>query len=120
MKRNTCLTTTLFLLNFAALAQYTGPSSASKTLTVKEVKKDASSLDKNDTQVILTGKIIEQINKDTFWFEDKTGKLQVELEKKHFPTFKFDQNTLVTITGEVDYDLLEEVELEVDSIELAK
>ncbi len=110
----------ILFLATTACAQYTGPNTSHRSLTVKEVIKDASSLDKKDILVTMEGKVIEQINKDTFWFEDKTGKVLIEIEKKHFPSFQFDQNTLIRIVGEVDYDVLEEVEVEVENIELVR
>lgn len=121
MKKKTILVIgAILFMGTSMLAQYTGPNTSNRSLTVKEVVKEASSLDKKDIQVTLVGKVIEQVNKDTFWFEDKTGKVLIEIEKKHFPTFQFDQNTAIRITGEVDYDVLEEVEIEVENIELVK
>lgn len=115
-----------FILSFALLfvactaeAQYTGPSSSAKVMTVKEVRKQASQLDRTDTHITVKGRIVQQINKNTFWFEDETGKLLVEIEKKHFPTFTFSEQTVVIITGEVDYDELEETEIEAKEIRLA-
>lgn len=97
-------------------AQYTGPGSTDEFTTVKEVMDDASALDKSDRQVKLQGFVIEQINNDTFWFKDKTGKIRVEIEKKQMPSTPFNEKTEVIIIGEVDYDLLEGSEIEVDNI----
>ena len=63
-------------------AQYTGPGATVDLTTVKEVLDNASKLDKSDNQVKLQGYVIEQINNDTFWFKDKSGKIRIEIEKK--------------------------------------
>lgn len=97
-------------------AQYTGPGAAVGLTTIKEVTDNASKLDRSDKQVKLKGFVIEQINNDTFWFKDTTGKIRVEIEKKQMPSIPFDENTEVIIIGEVDYDLLEGCEIEVDKL----
>jgi uncharacterized protein (TIGR00156 family) len=102
------------------LAQYKGPGAASKFFTVKEVTQQASKLDRHDTPVKLQGFIIQQVNGETYWFQDATGKIKVEIEKKHLPATSFDEKTEVIITGEVDHDLLEGTEIEVELIELKK
>ncbi|MFD1551118.1 hypothetical protein DNU06_04030 [Putridiphycobacter roseus] len=109
----------LFSTSVAAFAQYTGPNSTNKTLTVLEVKKNAAQLDKSDTNVKLSGYVIEKINKDTYWFQDATGKVLIEIESKYLPTINFDEKTKINIIAEVDYDELEEVELEVEHLEIA-
>lgn len=103
-----------------SFAQYTGPQTKTTLTTVKNVLAKASSLDKSDALVKLEGYVIEHIREDEFWFKDETGKILVEIEKKHFPTFQFNEKTKVVITGEVDYDLLEGTEIEVESISLKK
>ncbi|MDP2888082.1 MAG: cytochrome c maturation protein CcmE [Bacteroidota bacterium] len=99
-------------------AQYKGPGTNSKYFTVKEVTKQASKLDRSDTLVKLQGFIIRQENGETYWFQDVTGKIRVEIEKKKLPLEPFDEKTEVIITGEVDYDLLEGTEIEVKHIEI--
>jgi uncharacterized protein (TIGR00156 family) len=112
-----------FLLTAAACfifssiqAQYTGPGAKVDFSTVKEVIDNASKLDKSDKQVKLNGFVTEQINNDTFWFKDSTGKIRVEIEKKQIPAMPFNEKTELIIIGEVDYDLLEGCEIEVDSL----
>lgn len=105
---------TFGLLSLNVHAQYTGPGAKVEISTVKEIIDNASKLDKSDKQVKLNGFVIEQINNDTFWFKDQTGKIMVEIEKKQIPTTPFNEKTKVTIIGEVDYDLLEGCEIEVD------
>lgn len=113
------LMSALFLGIFAtANAQYTGPGSKAKLMTVKQVSDDALKLDRKDTMVKLEGKIVEQLGDEMYWFEDSTGKIKIEIDKKYLPTTEFNHETKVTITGEVDYDLLEGTEIEVKLVEI--
>ncbi len=105
-----------FVISGSVSAQYTGPGTVGKQYTVAEVKKEAAKLDKMDAVVKLEGYIVERINKEDFWFQDDTGRLIVEIDKKIMPERPFDDKTKVIVTGEVDHDLLEEVEIEVDEI----
>ncbi len=109
-----------FVLAFTGqtAAQYKGPGSIAKEYTVKEITKNASKLDRSDVLVKLEGSIISQINSETYWFQDSTGKIRIELEKDQLPAVPFDEKTKVIITGEVDYDLLEGSEIEVERLEL--
>ncbi len=101
-----------------ANAQYTGPGSKAKLMTVKQVADDALKLDRKDTMVKLEGIIVEQLGDEMYWFEDSTGKIKIEIDKKYMPATEFNHETKVFIIGEVDYDLLEGTEIEVKTIEL--
>lgn len=101
-----------------ANAQYKGPGAQTAILKVKEVTDQAAKFDRSDAKVKLQGFVIEQINSDTYWFKDETGKIKVEIEKKYLPAVSFDDKTEVIITGEVDYDLLEGTEIEVKHVEI--
>lgn len=100
-------------------AQYTGPGATSRMYTVKEIKANASKLDKSDAIVQVKGFIIEKISKDSYWFQDTTGKIIIEIEHKQLPATPFNEKTEVILTGEVDYDLLEGVEIEIDQLQFA-
>lgn len=109
----------LFLLNAAmAQAQYKGPGANSQVMTVKDINNKASRLDRSDTLVKIQGFVIQQINGDTFWFQDATGKIKVEIEKKQLPAVPFNEKTELIIIGEVDYDLLEGTEIEAKQVEI--
>lgn len=107
-------------LAFQSSAQYNGPSKAVTITTVKDVLSNASSYDKKDVKVTLKGYVIEKVSEEKYWFKDETGKVLLDIEPKHFPSFKFDEKTLVQIEGEVDHEVLEGTEIEVDSITLVK
>lgn len=99
-------------------AQYTGPGSKAQLYTVKDVTDKALKLDRKDTMVKLRGFVLEQINDDNYWFQDSTGKIKVEIEKKHLPAVAFNEETEIIIIGEVDYDLLEGTEVEAEHVEI--
>jgi uncharacterized protein (TIGR00156 family) len=88
-----------------------------KIFTVKEVLDSASSLDKADTLVTLHGKFVERISNESFWFQDETGRIKVELEDSVLATFVHEPLQEISMLGEVDYDLLEGTEIEVEWIE---
>ncbi|NLM91494.1 MAG: NirD/YgiW/YdeI family stress tolerance protein [Bacteroidales bacterium] len=106
----------LFLSSEKAFGQYQGPGVSGTLTTVKEVKKHAAPLDRSDALVRVEGFIIRQINQDTFEFKDSTGTVKVEIDRDKLPEKPFDENTLLILVGEVDYDLLEGTEIEVEQI----
>ena len=93
--------------------QFTGTGSVVKFYTIQEVKDNASKLDRSDELVKVKGFVVKQINKDTYQFEDSTGDITVEIDKKRLPDSPFNEKTEVVIIGEVDKDLMEPVEIEV-------
>lgn len=97
-------------------SQYTGPRSTDKFYSVKEIKDNASHLDKSDEIAKVKGFIIRQINKDTYEFKDHTGTILVDIDKKKLPARPFDDKTELILIGEVDHDLLEPTEIEVDEV----
>jgi len=119
MKNLKSMKTILLAVFFAALfgnvsAQYTGPGAEIKFHTIKEVQDNAQKFDRKDTMVKLKGFVIEQIKEEDFWFQDATGKIRIEIDKKYMPDAPFNEKTELIITGEVDYDLLEGTEIEVE------
>src|SRR5690606_5537436 len=99
-------------------AQYKGSISA-KLYLVKDVVEQAAQLDKSDALVKIQGFIVDRVNDDTYWFKDSSGRIQVEIDEDQIPNFPFDEKTELIIVGEVDYDVLEEVEIEVEFIQKA-
>ncbi|MCG6188466.1 NirD/YgiW/YdeI family stress tolerance protein [Maribellus maritimus] len=97
-------------------AQYTGPGSKAQLYKVKDASDQALKLDRKDTMVKLQGYVVEQITEDNYWFQDSSGRIKIEIEKKHMPAEPFNDKTEITIVGEIDYDLLEGTEFEVKHI----
>ena len=106
----------LFATSIIIFAQYQGPASVDKIYSIKDIKEKASKLDRSDQLVKVKGFIIKQINKDDYTFQDSTGTIRVELKKKYMPEQPFDEKTELIMICEVDYDMLEGVELEVEEI----
>lgn len=97
-------------------SQYTGPGTTDRFYSVKEIKDEASRLDKSDELVKVKGYIVRQINNDTYEFRDNTGTILVDIDTKRLPLKPFDDKTELILRGEVDNDLLEPVEMEVDEV----
>ncbi len=106
----------MLCMSFSSFGQYTGPASTDKFYTVKEIKDNAARLDKTDELVKVKGYITKQLNKETYEFKDNSGTILVEIDKKRLPERPFDDKTELILIGEVDYDLLEPVEIEVKQI----
>lgn len=98
--------------------QFWGPGSADKTYTVKEILDNASRLDRSDALVKMQGYIVKQLKSDTYEFQDKTGKIKVEIDRKRLPATPFDDKTELILIGEVDNDILEPVEIEVKEVHI--
>jgi uncharacterized protein (TIGR00156 family) len=117
MKQKTTIILLFFLLISSGMnAQYTGPSGLQNISSVKETKEKAYRLDKSDELVRLKGNIIRQINYDTYEFKDETGTIRVEIKPRLIEHTTFNDQTVVEIIGEVDYDFLEGTEIEVEQI----
>jgi uncharacterized protein (TIGR00156 family) len=84
-------------------AQFSGAGSQSDTITVSEIKKNARQLSWSDRIVNVKGFVVEQYSEDYFWFEDKTGRIKVEIEPNLMPDIPFNSSTEVVIIGEVCY-----------------
>lgn len=85
---------------------------------VKEIKNNAIKLDRADTDVKLTGNIIDQIDSRHYWFEDDTGRIIIDIRGLIMPSNDLDAETLYIIIGEVDYDYLDGLEIEVEQIKV--
>lgn len=77
---------------------FEGPTSE-RELSVEQVLEA-----QDETLVSITGHIISKQGSEDYWFEDKTGRIEVEIDQRLFKHHKVTPNTLVTIMGEVDKD----------------
>lgn len=110
------ITYILVVFAYSVFSQFQGPGSLDKIYTVKEIKANASKLDRADQQVKVKGYIVKHINKNDYLFQDATGSMRVELKKKYMPDQPFDDKTELILIGEIDHDLLDGVELEVEEL----
>lgn len=77
---------------------FSGPNSELE-LSVKQALEA-----KDDAIVSLTGHIVLSNGGEDYWFEDKTGRIQVEIENHLFKNQTVTPQMLVTIVGEIDND----------------
>jgi len=116
--RKLILLSAVLCIFYTANAQFVQNSSQTDFNTVREIRKKALWLDWSDRWIKVQGAIVEQFGEHYFWFEDKTGRIKLEIKPKHMPDFQFNNNTGVVINGEIDYHLFGHTEIEVKKIEL--
>jgi uncharacterized protein (TIGR00156 family) len=106
-----CLFVLSVAVGLAANAQqggYRGPGVAA--ITVAEAKNL-----RDDSPVVLQGKIERFLGDEKYLFSDDSGNITVEVDDKIWGGLSIDQNDVVEITGEVDRDR-RGVEIEVKTI----
>lgn len=122
MKKGLFLAALLFLAS-SSFAQYsgnmksnisnkTGGYTAMKQVTTVEQAKNS----RDDTRVMLEGKIIEHIAKDKYLFIDNTGNITIEIDHDDWRGVVVGPNDTVVIYGEVDKDF-KKIKIDVDYIE---
>ena len=72
---------------------------------------------RDDTPVILRGRIVMALGNERYLFEDETGTIVVEIERETWRGLTVGPNDRVEISGEVDRDR-HGVEIEVDRIRI--
>ena len=93
-------------------AEYQGPHGGETT--VAQILKQP----KDDTQVLLRGVIVQKLGPKKYLFRDATGEIPVEIAEKRFPVDPVDEKTTVEITGEVEKDFRQPVEIDVDTMRI--
>lgn len=96
---------TMLLFAIPSQAQYTGPSTGERQLTVEEVLKNARLLQIRDVEVQLRGHITQHIREDYYLFEDASGEIWIEIYRDVMPNWPFDDTTEIILSGEVDFDI---------------
>jgi uncharacterized protein (TIGR00156 family) len=102
----------LLALPPVAQAQFVGPSSRQQPHNVADILKKPI----DDQQVVLRGRITQQVGKKKYIFADDSGEIRVEIEAKTFPARPIDEKTMVELRGEVEKDFLQSPEIDVDSL----
>jgi uncharacterized protein (TIGR00156 family) len=106
-----CLVGLLALVGLNAPAQqggYKGPGAVA--ITVAEAKNL-----RDDTPVILQGKIERFLGNEKYLFSDDTGNMVIEIDNKVWGDLSVDENEVVEISGEIDREFRGN-EVEVSSI----
>jgi len=88
---------------------YVGPSD-SKTVTVAAAKKM-----RDDTHVVMVGKLTRQLGGERYEFTDSTGSIIVEIDDDDWRGLTVGPEDTVRIWGEVDRDF-KKLEIDVDRI----
>ena len=86
---------------------YMGPV---EVVTVESLLQNSSMFTEED--VIVEGKLVRQINKDTFIFSDGKAEIQVELDDDIRLDSPLDNNTQVRLFGEFEGGKTPEIEVE--------
>lgn len=110
----TLIATGLLCLSGSAFAQYSGPSGTATPTTVQQLLENG----KDDQYATVEGNIIRHIAGEHYIFADKTGQINVEIKNRDLPTGKFDDKTKVSISGKLDKDFNESLELEVKQLKV--
>ena len=114
MKKYSILGICLLAVIFSATSLYAqqggfrGPSA--NVITVAEAKTL-----RDDTPVILRGRIVRSLGNEKYIFSDETGSITVEIERKTWGSLSINENEIVEISGEIDRDS-RGVEIEVETI----
>ena len=95
-----------------AFAQYTGPSHKPSIQTVASAAKSA-----DDTHVVLVGSIIAKLRDEHYTFQDGSGKIEIEIDDKHFPSTPISETTQVRIYGKVDKHFGKDATIDVKKVE---
>ncbi|MDR2534955.1 MAG: NirD/YgiW/YdeI family stress tolerance protein [Treponema sp.] len=76
---------------------FTGPVNQYQGITVQ----DAQNL-YDDARVVLQGFIIRAVGKEEYIFQDGTGEITVEIERKHWRGLSINETDRIEIRGKVD------------------
>ena len=93
---------------FAQNGGYLGPSIAKSSVA------EALKL-RDDSAVVLEGKIEKSLGAEKYVFTDATGSVTVEIDNEDWNGVSVNENDIVVIKGEIDKDLMS-VEIDVDSV----
>ena len=112
MQKKYLLLIMLSVLSILTLLSQTGGFTGPRleVITVEQAK----SL-KDDTPVVMHGKIIESLGNEYYTFADETGSIRVEIDNDVWKGLFVSENDLVEIHGEIEKDWLR-IKISVDSI----
>lgn len=94
---------------------FNGPSAISTVSKAADVNNM-----KDDTQVILVGKIEKSLGNEKYLFSDASGSLTVEIDDDDWNGLNVTPQDTVELVGEVDKDMFGPAEVDVDRVTLKK
>lgn len=103
-----------------AMAQVkTGGFNGPSAITTASKAADVNNM-KDDTQVILVGKIEKSLGNEKYLFSDASGSLTVEIDDDDWNGLNVTPQDTVELVGEVDKDMFGPAEVDVDRVTLKK
>jgi uncharacterized protein (TIGR00156 family) len=106
-----CLAALFLAAGVYAQEGFTGPGpDGERTITVKQAAALA-----DDTRVVLTGTIVRSLGDEKYIFNDATGEITIEIDRKVWRGLSVGESDRVEISGKVDKDFLK-TEIEVKKI----
>ena len=70
---------------------------------------------RDDTIVVLTGKIVNSLGDEKYLFRDETGEVIIEIDDEDWHGVKVTPEDTLEIVGEVDKEFLEAIKIDVKS-----
>lgn len=115
MKKILFTTLTIFGISLSANAAFfsNGFGNDERITTVR----DARTM-RDDTHVVLVGKIINSLGDEKYTFSDSTGQITVEIDNDDWNGVNVSPDTTVEISGEVDKGLFKRTKIDVDSVRI--
>lgn len=95
---------------------FTGPGSANSANTVADILKNPV----DDQRVTLRGNITRHIGGDKYMFSDGTGEIRVDIDDHEFPPQPINEKTTVEISGKVDTDFMQPIEVDVKTVRIVQ
>lgn len=102
------------LIAISALAQtgggFVGPGAGGSATTVQQ----ALSM-RDDTPVVLTGKIVSSLGDEKYLFRDATGEIIIEIDDDDWRGITVTPDATLEIVGEVDKEFMDKTKIDVNS-----
>lgn len=105
--------------NVLAQAPAAGGFQGPSAVTAPSKAADVANM-KDDTQVILVGKIEKSLGDEKYLFSDASGSLTVEIDDEDWRGLTVTPNDTVELAGEVDKDMFGPAKVDVDRVTLKK
>ena len=70
---------------------------------------------RDDSIVVLTGKIVNSLGDEKYTFQDSTGQIIIEIDDEDWHGIKVTPENTIEIVGELDKELFEQPKIDVKS-----
>ena len=105
----------LFLIGTTLRADFIDSSKKETIITTAEAKNAA-----DDSWVTLKGQIVKKLGGDDFLFKDETGEIKIDVSKNAWKNQDITPDMTIIISGKVDQDDYDTVEIDVKNIEIVR